>query len=230
MATVDQATDYPSRSNRVFPGGSLGEYNLPEEMSIVLTRGEGCRVYDTEGRRYLDMTMGWGSAILGHAHPFMVQAVQERAALGSNFSYVNEPALLLAEEMVRCIACAEKVRFCASGTEATMYLARLARAFKGRDKTIKFEGAYHGANDIGVMSLFPNELRPFPLAEPGSAGAMRSAREDTLIAPYNDLETTREILKHHAGEVAGIMVEPLHRCTKPLPGFLAGASSARGRI
>lgn len=222
MKPLNDALDPQVRSRAVFPGASLGEYNLPPELATVLVSGEGCHVIDMEGKEYIDMTMGWGSLILGHAFPAVVKAVQARVADASNFAYVSEPALLLAEELVRCIRCAEKVRFCASGTEATMYLARLARAFTHRDKIIKFEGAYHGANDTGVMSLFPDKLHPFPKAEAGSAGVHRSAIEDTLIAPYNDLDATRAILAEHKEAVAAIIVEPLHRCTTPQPGFLAG--------
>ncbi|MEK7204290.1 MAG: aminotransferase class III-fold pyridoxal phosphate-dependent enzyme, partial [candidate division NC10 bacterium] len=112
----------PTRSERsltVFPAGSLGEYNLPPELVRVLVRGEGAAVWDSEGRRYTDFTMGWGSVLLGHAHPAVVEAVRRRAGLGSNFAYVTEPALELAEELVRAVPCAERIRFCASGTEAT---------------------------------------------------------------------------------------------------------------
>ena len=214
--------EWQTRSWRVFPGGSLGEYNLPRELAVVLARGQGARVYDTTGREYVDFTMGWGSAILGHAHPKILEAVERQARLGSNFSYVSEPALRLAEELVRAVACAEKVRFCASGTEATMYAVRFARAFKKRDKIIKFEGAYHGGNEFGAISLFPQHLVDFPTANPTSAGVTRAVCQEVLVAPYNDLETTRRILEKHASELAAVIVEPLHRCTTPLPGFLEG--------
>ena len=216
------AGDWAGRSWKVFPGGSLGEYNLPRELSIVLERGEGPRVYDAEGREYIDYTMGWGSVILGHSHPKIVEAVERQIRRGSNFSYVSEPALRLAEEMVKAIPCAEKIRFCASGTEATMYGVRFARAFRKRDKIIKFEGAYHGGNEFGAISLFPQELVDFPKANPTSAGVTAGFCNDILVAPYNDLETTSRIIEEHAEELAGVIVEPLHRCTTPLPGFLEG--------
>jgi glutamate-1-semialdehyde 2,1-aminomutase len=188
----------------------------------VLTHGEGARVYDTRGREFIDLAMGWGSLLLGHAHEAIRKAVERQAALGSNYSYVSLPALELAEELVRSLPCAERVRFCASGTEATMYAVRLARAFKGRSKIVKFEGAYHGANEFGSMSLFPRKLLDFPTAEPTSAGIPRSASKDVLVAPFNDLETTASIIREHAPEIAAVIVEPLHRCTPPVPGFLEG--------
>jgi len=215
----------PTRSERslaVFPAGSPGEYNLPPELVRVLVRGEGAAVWDSEGRRYTDFTMGWGSVLLGHAHPAVVEAVRRRAGLGSNFAYVTEPALELAEELVRALPCAQRVRFCASGTEATGYAVRLARAYTGRPRVLKFEGAYHGGNEIGTVSLFPSRLLDFPKGEPTSAGLTPATVADILVAPYNDLETTQRILEQHRRELAAVIVEPLHRCTPPRPGFLQG--------
>lgn len=103
-----------------------------------------------------------------------------------------------------------------------MSAVRLARAFTGRRRVLKFEGAYHGANEIGTVSLFPQRLRDFPEPEPTSAGVAPGAVEDILVAPYNDLEATRAIVERHRADLAGIIVEPLHRCTPPRPGFLAG--------
>jgi len=218
----ESSNEFGSRSWRVFPGGSLGEYNLPRELSIVLSRGRGPRVYDALGNEYVDFTMGWGSVILGHAHPRICEAVEEQVRAGSNFSYVSEPALKLAEELVRAVPCAEKVRFCASGTEATMYAVRFARACKRRDKIVKFEGAYHGGNEFGAISLFPQKLLDFPVPNPTSAGVTKAVCNDVLIAPYNDLETTARIIGEHASEIAAVIVEPLHRCTTPVEGFLEG--------
>jgi len=210
------------RAWAVFPGGSLGEYNLPAGLTVVLVRGDGTTVWDTDGRAFLDFTMGWGSVLLGHAHSAVTGAARRQAELGANFAHVSAPALELAEALVRAVPCARRVRFCTSGTEATAYAARLARAATGRPKLLKFEGAYHGANDIGTVSLFPRQLLPFPRGEPTSAGLGAGAVADILIAPYNDLETTTAILDAHRDELAGVIVEPLHRCTPPRPGFLQG--------
>ncbi|HZS33645.1 MAG TPA: aminotransferase class III-fold pyridoxal phosphate-dependent enzyme [Methylomirabilota bacterium] len=206
----------------MFPGASLGEYDLPPEMAVVLARGEGAAVWDAAGRRFADFTMGWGSVLLGHAHPAIVEAVRRQAALGSNFAYVSAPALELAEEVQRALPCAERLRFCASGTEAMAYAVRLARAYAGRPRLLKFEGAYHGANEIGTVSLFPARLHAFPQGEPTSAGLPSSAVADVLVAPFNDLATTEAIVTAHRDELAAIVVEPLHRCTSPRPGFLEG--------
>ncbi|MBA7690275.1 Glutamate-1-semialdehyde 2,1-aminomutase [subsurface metagenome] len=200
----------------------MGEYNIPQELSVVLARGQGARVFDTTGREFVDFTMGWGSVILGHGHPGISEAVKRQLEHGSNFAYVSAPALELAEEIVRALPCAEKVRFCASGTEATMYAVRFARAYKNRDKIVKFEGAYHGGNEFGTLSLFPQQLIDFPAANPTSAGITRAACGEVLIAPYNDLETTGRIIAENASEIAAVIVEPLHRCTTPVDGFLQG--------
>ena len=210
------------RSLAVFPAGSNGEFNLPPGLTLVIDRGEGCRLWDTRGREFLDFTMGWGSSLVGHARPEVTEAVTRQAALGANFAYVTENALLLAEEIVRLSPACERLRFCASGTEATMYCQRLARAFTGRPKILKFEGAYHGANEVGVTSLFPRELKPFPEPDPSSAGIGPLVEDLVLVAPFNDLATTRAIVEANAGVIAGVIVEPLQRCTPPVDGFLEG--------
>jgi glutamate-1-semialdehyde 2,1-aminomutase len=210
----------------VFPAGiSNGEFGLPPDLLMVIARGEGCRLWYTEGREFLDFSMGWGSALVGHARPEVAEAVREQAPLGANFAYLNRNALELAEEIRRISPAARRLRFCASGTEATMYCQRLARAFTGRPKILKFEGAYHGANEAGVTSLFPSRNLAFPEPELTSAGTP-AAKRHLLVAPYNDLEATCAILAAHAGELAAVIAEPLQRCTPPAPGFLEGLRAA----
>jgi len=208
------------RSLRVFPAGSNGEFNLPPELSIVISQGKGSELRDTNGATYLDFSMGWGSVLVGHARPEVTDAVVRQAALGANFAYVNENSLALAEEICRLSPACERVRFCASGTEATMYCQRLARAYTGRRKILKFEGAYHGANEVGVTSLFPDRLLAFPQADPSSAGIPPAVVDDILVAPYNDIAAATQIISEHAGQLAAVIVEPLQRCTPPREGFL----------
>lgn len=217
------------RSLAVFPAGSNGEFNLPEDLAIVVDRGEGCRLWDTDGREFLDFSMGWGSVLVGHARSEVVAAVQAQAPKGSNFAYVNAKSLAVAEEIKRLSPACNSVRFCASGTEATMYCQRLARAFSGRPKILKFEGAYHGANEVGVTSLFPPNPPDFPMPDATSAGIEALVRDSVLIAPYNDLATTEAIVDVHATDIGGIIMEPLQRCTPPLPGFLEGVRALATR-
>jgi len=219
-------TEMSARALGIFPAGiSNGEFGLPPDLLAVMERAEGCRLWDTAGNEFLDFSMGWGSCLVGHARPEVVEAVQRQAPLGANFAYLNNQALALAEEIGRVSPAAERLRFCASGTEATMYCQRLARAFTGRPKILKFEGAYHGANEAGVTSLFPNRNLDFPEPELTSAGTP-AARDHLLVAPYNDLEATSAIIAAHGGELAGVIVEPLQRCTAPEPGFLEGLRAA----
>jgi glutamate-1-semialdehyde 2,1-aminomutase len=214
------------RALAVFPAGnSNGEYGLPDERIVVMERGLGHRLWDTAGKEYLDFSLGWGSCLVGHARPEVVEAVRTQASLGSNFAYLNSHVLELAEEIRRAVPGVERLRFCASGTEATMYCQRLARALTGKGKILKFEGAYHGANEAGVTSLFPNKLLDFPEPELTSAGTP-GAKHDLLVAPYNDLATTEAILADHAGDLAAVIAEPLQRCTPPEPGFLEGLRAA----
>jgi len=215
-------TTAAERALGVFPAGiSNGEFGLPAEKLVVIERGDGCRLWDTAGREYLDFSLGWGSCLVGHARPAVVQAVRKQAERGSNFAYLNTHALALAEEIARVCPAAERLRFCASGTEATMYCQRLARGFTGKPKILKFEGAYHGADETGVTSLFPHRRLNFPEPELTSAGTPM-ASEQLLVAPFNDLEAARTIVAGHALELAGVIVEPLQRCIPPEPGFLEG--------
>jgi glutamate-1-semialdehyde 2,1-aminomutase len=217
-----KCTSWVERSFDVFPGGSLGEFNLPRGLSTVLSHGKGSRIYDVFGREYLDYSLAWGSTILGHAHPVIAEAVKRQVEKAFNFSYVTEQALELGEEIRRVIPCAEKVRFAASGTEATMYAIKLAKAYTGRNKILKFEGSYHGAHDYGIMSLFPQRLVEFPMAQPTSAGTSDALSQEVLIAPFNDLGTTTQIIDGHRDQLGGVIVEPLQRCTPPEEGFLEG--------
>ena len=215
-------TSLRARAQAAFPAGSNGEFNLPPELSMVIARGDGCRLWNTDGREFLDFSIGWGSVLVGHANPAVTEAVTRQASLGANFAYVNENALALAETILSLSPACDSLRFCASGTEATMYCQRLARAVTGKAKILKFEGAYHGANEVGVTSLFPTRLRDFPEPEATSAGIAPPVGDQVLVAPFNDLAMTRAIVAEHVADIAGIIVEPLQRCTPPVAGFLEG--------
>ena len=213
------------RSLASFPAGCNGEFDLPPELVRVIQYGDGCTLRTTDGDTMLDFSMGWGSALVGHARPEVVEAVSKQVAYGANFAYVNDQSLQLAEELIRVSPACEAVRFCASGTEATMYCLRLARAFRGKSKVLKFEGAYHGSHDVGVSSLFPERPPNFPLNAPSSAGITPGSEQAVLIAPFNDQATTEQIVRTHADELAAIIVEPLQRCLKPQDGFLESLRS-----
>ena len=220
---------YRERALALFPAGSNGEYGIPPELVPVIERGEGSRVWDTEGREFLDMTMAWGAALVGHAHPKVIEAATRQAAFGANFAAVNSRAVELAERIAAISPCVERIRFVASGTEATMLCLRVAHAATGRPKVLKFEGAYHGQHPVGVASMIEGRPSALPASDPSGAGASWVER-DVLVAPYNDLDTTQRILSEHAQELSAVIVEPLHRCIAPKPGFLQGLREVTKRL
>ena len=224
MPAPHEATD-GERSLAIFPAGSNGEFNLPPELATVIAGAKGVEVWDTSGKRYLDFTMAFGSALVGHARAEVIEAVVRQAALGANLACVTDVSLALAEEIVRLSPACERIRFCTSGTEATLYCVRLARGFTGRNKVLKFEGAYHGAHEISLASFLPQKLLDFPHPESTSAGGT-DPEGHVLVAPYNDLETTEAIIERHKDDLAAVLVEPLQRCTPPKPGFLEGLRAA----
>jgi glutamate-1-semialdehyde 2,1-aminomutase len=161
--------------------------------------------------------------MLGHAHPAVVEAVQRGAEKGSSYLLVHEKAIELAQAVVDCVPCAEKVCFNTSGSESTFFALRIARAFTGREKILKFEGGFHGMNDYALMSnQWTDPPADYPRAVPNSAGIPGCIEEHVLIAPWNDLETTQALIEEHAAELAAVIAEPMQRTFPPLPGFLQG--------
>jgi glutamate-1-semialdehyde 2,1-aminomutase len=210
--------DLVATARRVLPAGGFG--NVPYE--VVIAEGRGSRVWDVSGNEYVDYLLGSGPMIVGHAHPEVVAAVQEQLAKGTTFFANNEHGIRLAAEIVSAVACAEKVRFVSSGSEADLYAMRVARAYKKRDKVLKFEGGYHGMSDYGLMSLAPKRSSNFPRPVPDSAGIPKSLQDEVLVAPFNDLETTASLVREHRQDLAAIIVEPVQRLIPPKPGFLQG--------
>jgi glutamate-1-semialdehyde 2,1-aminomutase len=208
---------------RCLPGACLGQNALPAELSFVVDHGEGPRLWDVRGRSYLDYVLGSGPLLLGHAHPAIVKAVQEQVAKGSTFFWLSEPSIRLAEAVVEAVPCAEQVRFVSTGTEATMFACRMARAYTRREKILKFEGGWHGLHDYAMVGNWrvPSE-QPYPSPPPDIGGIPEGALRSVLVAPFNDLETTESVVASHAGDLAAIIVEPLQRAIRPRPGFLAG--------
>ena len=215
------ALTFRERALNRFPGGSNGEFGLPPELLPVLARGEGCRVWDTDDREYLDLTMAWGSALVGHAHPRVIEAVSRQIGRAVNFAAINDRAVELAERLAALAPCAERVRFVASGTEATMLALRIAHAATGRPRILKFAGAYHGQHAAGVAGMLRGPAADGEQADAAGTGAP-GIGERILVAPFNDLAATTHLVDSHASDLAAIIVEPLHRCLAPAPGFLAG--------
>lgn len=214
--------DLLQKAERYIPGAALGMIVLPADIRMVMVRGQGSKIYDAAGREYLDYMLGSGPLLLGHCRPEVVEAVQRQAALGSTYFALNEPAIRLAETIVEAVPCGEAIRFQTTGSDATAAAVRLSRAFTGRDKVLKFEGGWHGGHDLGQLSGAPADPPPFPEATPDCDGITQAARQDVLVAPFNDLETTATIIERHHSEIAAIIVEPLQRALVPEAGFLKG--------
>ncbi|HXP06042.1 MAG TPA: aminotransferase class III-fold pyridoxal phosphate-dependent enzyme [Stellaceae bacterium] len=203
-------------AKRVLPGGTFG--NMAGD--VVIREGRGGRVWDEDGKEYVDFLLGSGPMLVGHAHPEVTAAAQARIAQGTTFFANNRWGIELAEAIVAAVLCAEQVRFVSTGSEADLYAMRAARAFTGRDKILKFEGGYHGMSDYSLMSLAPKRSANFPAAVPDSAGIPRSLRDEMLIAPFNNIEAVAGIVREHKGELAAIILEPFQRIIPPAPGFL----------
>ena len=209
-------------ARRVLPAASFG--NLAGD--IIIRDGKGGRVHDIEGREYVDLLLGSGPMFVGHGHPEVVAAVREQLDRGCTFFANNEYGIRLAAELVDAVACAEQVRFVSSGTEADAFAMRAARAFRGRDKIMKFEGGFHGMGDHSLMSWTPKRPGNFPQAVPDSPGICRSVRDDMIIAPFNDADMAASLIREHRNELAAVIVEPFQRLLPPQPGFLQALRQA----
>lgn len=217
------------KAARYLPGGNTGNLAVRDDLSFLVREGRGSRIWDVSGNEYVDWLMGSGPMLLGHAHPAVVEAVVKAVEQGSTFFATNEKAVLLAEVLVNAVPCAEMVRFTTSGTDACFQAMRAARAYRQRDKVLKFEGAFHGTSDYALMSVTPPASGEFPQAVPSSGGIPRAIQDLMLIAPFNDLDTTNAIIEAHHQELAAVIVEPLQRIIAPQPGFLQGLRRATSR-
>jgi glutamate-1-semialdehyde 2,1-aminomutase len=203
-------------ARRVLPAATFG--NVASE--IVIARGKAGHIWDVSGNEYIDYLIGSGPMIVGHAHPKVTEAVMKQVPDGTTFFANNPHGIRLAEVIADAVPCVEQVRFVSTGSEADMYAMRIARAFTGREKILKFEGGYHGMSDYGLMSLAPKRLANFPQPVPDSAGIPTSVQSNVVVAPYNDLEALKGLVSRHKDELAAIIIEPFQRIIPPEPGFL----------
>jgi len=213
---VDPTNELVEQARRVLPGGSFG--NMPAE--VILKEGKAGRIYDEAGKEYVDFLLGSGPMFIGHAHPTVTAAVQAQLPLGTTFFGNNRHGIALAEAIVDAVPCAEQVRFVCSGTEADLYAMRAARAFRKRDKILKFEGGYHGMSDYALVSLAPKSPGNFPRGSIDSAGIPKSVADEMVVAAFNDIDMVRSLIEEQKDELAGVIVEPFQRLIPPKPGFL----------
>ena len=216
MNKLHSQAEWIARAKAVLPAGGFGNF----DPGIVIARGDGARVWDEDGNEYVDYLIGSGPMLLGHGHPEVFEAVLEQLPRGTTFFAGNARGIELAEAICAAVPCCDQVRFVTSGGEADMYAIRLARAFTGRDRILKFEGGYHGMSAEAQMSLAPMREVNFPQAVPDSAGILQTVADQMLIAPFNDLGAVASLLDEYR-DVAAIIVEPLQRIVPPAPGFLA---------
>ncbi len=222
-AIVKSHMTYREEAERVLPGGAFGTRLNPDGLNFTIASASGARITDVEGTEWIDYICGAGALILGHQHPAVVDAVQQQAGRSLHqYGALSDVTIELAAAVVDAIPGAERMVFSSTGSEATFYAMRMARAFTGREKVLKFEGAFHGNHDYAGVATFPKEPSPYPRGMPFTHGTPESVVDTMLIAPYNDLERLRTIATANAEDLAAIIVEPIQRIISPQPGFLVG--------
>jgi len=203
------------RARGVIPGGVTHDGRHLAPFPVYVERARGSRKWDVDGHEYVDYWMGHGALFLGHCHPRVVEAVQRQVALGTHLGACHELEVRWAELITRLVPCAEMVRFTMSGTEATHLALRIARAYTGRSKVVKFAGHFHGWHDGVVAAVNP------PYDVPMSAGVPAATLEQLLVCPPNDIKAVETLLER--GDVAAVILEPAGGqagTTPTIPGYL----------
>ncbi|HUD84766.1 MAG TPA: glutamate-1-semialdehyde 2,1-aminomutase [Candidatus Saccharimonadales bacterium] len=208
---------------RYIPGGvnsPVRAFRAVGGQPFFVHKARGAHVFDVDGNDYIDYVGTWGPAILGHAYPAVIQAVKDAAEQGTSFGIPNPFEVKMARLICQAVPSVQKVRMCNSGTEACMSAVRLARGFTGRDKIIKFEGCYHGHSDSLLVKAGSGALT---FGVPDSAGVPAAFTQHTIVLPYNETEPVRAAFAANAGQIAGIIVEPVPGNAGlylPKPGYL----------
>jgi glutamate-1-semialdehyde 2,1-aminomutase len=211
------------QAKQYIPGGvnsPVRAFRAVGGTPVFIDHAKGAYLYDCEGKRYIDYVLSWGPMILGHAHPTILQAVQEKLKSGLSFGAPTEIETDLARELCRIMPNMDLVRMVNSGTEATMSAIRLARAYTGRDKIIKFEGCYHGHSDSLLIKAGSGALT---MGVPSSPGVPAALANHTITLTYNDIDGLKQAFSKIGEQVAGVIVEPVAgnmNCVPPITGFL----------
>ena len=220
-----RSSEVMARARELFPGGvnsPVRAFGGVGGEPIVAARGEGARIWDADGKEYIDFVLSWGPLVLGHASPIILDALEIAMRNGTSFGMPTELEVMLAELIRQRMPHVEMMRFVSSGTEATMSAVRLARAFTGRDAILKFEGCYHGHADSFLVRAGSGVAT---LGLPDSPGVPPALAALTLTAPFNDLDAATELVRATTKGVAAIIVEPVvgnSGFIPPDPGFLEG--------
>jgi glutamate-1-semialdehyde 2,1-aminomutase len=211
------------QSQRVIPGGvnsPVRAFRSVGGTPVFVVRGEGARIWDADGKSYIDYVGSWGPLVLGHSHPDVVRAVQNAAPRGLSYGAPTEAELEMAQLLVTTLPWLEQVRLVSSGTEATMSAIRLARGFTGRPKIVKFEGCYHGHADSLLVKAGSGALT---FGQPSSAGVPAELTAHTLVLDYNDANMLESAFRSHGEQIAAVIVEPVAgnmNLVKPRPEFV----------
>lgn len=208
MQLTENSQNLFKKSKAVIPGGvnsPVRSFNGVGGNPLFIAKGQGAFIFDADGQAYLDYVGSWGASILGHAHPRVVQAVQETAELGLSFGAPTELEWQLSQLICESIPSIEKIRLVSSGTEACMSAIRLARAYTQKNKIVKFSGNYHGHSDCLLVKSGSGIAT---LGIPGSPGVPADVVRNTLSAPYNDPQAVELVFREHGADIAAVIVEP----------------------
>lgn len=223
--TTQNSDSLFEKAKAVIPGGvnsPVRAYKSVGRNPLFIKKAAGSRIWDADGNSYIDYVGSWGPMILGHAHPRVIEAVQRAAADGTSYGAPTELEIRMAETICSIMPSIQMVRMVNSGTEATMSAVRLARAFTGKEKIIKFEGCYHGHGDSFLIKAGSGALT---FGVPDSPGVPAGVAAGTLTASFNNLQSVQTLLTQHQDTVAAVIVEPVvgnMGCIPPDPGFLQG--------
>ncbi|MGD8505857.1 MAG: glutamate-1-semialdehyde 2,1-aminomutase [Candidatus Bathyarchaeota archaeon] len=228
MYQAEKSKKLFEEARKFTPGGVHSQIRFFKPYPIFIESAQGSRIYDLDKNEYIDYHLAFGPIILGHSHPKITEAVKDQLTKGIIYGLSNELEVKVAKKIVQHVPSAQMVRFCNTGTEATYHAIRAARAFTGKNKIIKFEGAYHGWHDYVNISVGPSlreagpEKSPNPV--PDSRGIPKSAVENTIILPFNDLHVVEETIRKQGNEIAAVVTEPIMHgnscCIVPKEGYL----------
>ncbi len=232
-----KSAEHNAKARHRLPGGDTRSATYYQPYPANMVRGKGCRLYDADGNEYIDMLNNYTSLIHGHAHPRVMQAARNQLENGSVFGSATEIQYIHAEHLCGRVPSLEQVRYCNSGTEATLFAMRAARAFSGKEMFIKMDGGYHGSHDYIEVNVFSGsgtepaeDGLPARHVEPG---APKSVLNDMLVVPFNDLDAVESLLKKYQGKIAAVMLEPMLGALGMVParpGFLGGLRELTDRF
>lgn len=212
-------------ASRYLPGGvcSSARMNRGINSPFYISRAEGSKVYDLDGNEYIDLCISCGAALLGHAHPMVVKAINRALDMGIMCAYENEWHTRLAQRIAETVPCIDMLRFSMTGTETTYYAIKLARKYTGRTIIVKFEGHFHGFNDYLAYNYWPPQEGAWPNITPAVEGLPEYLQQGVIVLPFNDFERAEETLTTRGEEIACVILEPVNYNSGtilPQPGYL----------